>query len=289
MVDTIRISDIDDSGRLRPIDPDHAALIAQSIAQGRLEQAIRIRPTPASNKPYRLVVGGHRLYAMREFLRWTELVVGEHVIVSEQGELDAKLSEVDENLARNELNPLDRALFMAERKRIYEEMQRTLSRGGDRKSSKFKAEIKSQSLAFDFSQRFTANAAKRLGFGESTIKNALRIASRLDPEAAAMIRSTLIETNQNELLLFIDMPPEEQRMAAMVLRAGEARTTAQARVAAGLAKPVAAPDAQSVIYARSVALIEKASPATKAQIADLLWPLLDARARKAIVEKYETF
>ena len=42
--DKILIAKIDDSDRLRPIDEDHAEVIAASIAQQGLLQPIRVRP-----------------------------------------------------------------------------------------------------------------------------------------------------------------------------------------------------------------------------------------------------
>ncbi len=288
MSNTIKIAEIDDTGRIRPVDKDHAALIAASIEEsGRVENPIVVRPVDGGDKPYRLTTGAHRLEAFR-MLGLDELTIGEHVVVREQDDVEAQFSEIDENLARAELNPLDRAMFMAARKRLYVEAQRTRARGGDRKSNKFNAEIKSQTLGFDFSERFSANAAKRLGLSEETIRLAVRIAEKIDREAAAAIRGTLIETNQQELLAFIAQSPEDQRSAATLLQAGEARTVRQARIALKLdVKPT--DDLQAATLAKVTVLIEKASPGVKAKIADLLWPLLDAKTRKKIFDKYETF
>lgn len=288
MSETIKIASIDDAGRLRPVDKDHAALIAASVEQGRLEQPIIVRPVADALKPYKLTAGAHRLSALRDFLGWTELVVGEHVIVREQDTLDAELSEIDENLTRHELNALDRAFFMAERKRVYIEINRVRTQGGDRKSNKFKAEIKSKTLGFDF-ERFSANAAKRLRLSEEAVRLAVRIAEKIDRTAAATIRGTLIETNQQELLAFVDQPPDEQLKTAAALQAGEVRTVAQARAKLGFSGPVATDDPQAVILAKATVLIEKATPFTKGRLADLLWSLLDGKTRKNIFDRYETF
>ena len=143
-------------------------------------------------------------------------------------------------------------------------------------------------MAFDFSERFSANAAKRLGLSEATVKNAVKIAQKLDREAAAAIRGTIVETNQQELLAFIKQSPEVQRAAANLLHTGAAKTGQQARFALGLdAKPT--DDPQAAILAKAKVLIEKASPLTRASLADLIWPLLDAKTRKRIFAKYETF
>ncbi len=259
---TIKIAQIDDSDRLRPVDKDHAALIAASIEEGRLEQPIVVRPVPGADLPYKLTEGAHRLEAVR-MLGWTELKIGEHVIVREQSADEAKLSEIDENLARHELNPLDRALFLAERKRIYLVISQTRGRGGDRKSNKFKAEINSATCGFDFSERFSANASKRLGLSEDTITRALLIADRLDRTAAADLRGSAVETNQTELLQFIELKPAEQRKAAAAIKAGDAKTTVQAKVAIGLAKPTTT-DPQARISAALIVAWAKADKTTRA-------------------------
>jgi ParB family chromosome partitioning protein len=258
MPETIRIDAIDASGRLRQIDPDYAAFIAASIKQGGLEQAIVVRP---AGDGYKLTFGGHRLAAVK-LLGWTELKVGDQVVIRDQDDLDARLSEVDENLVRPELNALDRALFLAERKRVYEEKQRVRSRGGDRKSEKFKAEINSATCGFELSPRFTEDAAKHVGLSEDTIGRALRIASGLDREAAQALRGTRIERNQQELLAFVELEVAQQRAAAKAIASGEAKTVREARVAIGVDKEVAN-DPQGRAYAALLANWEKADAKTR--------------------------
>lgn len=264
MTKSIRIDDIDATDRLRPVDPDHVALIATSIEERGLEQPVVVRPI---GDGYKLTVGAHRLEALKA-LGWTELVIGEHVIVRAEDDLDAKISEIDENLARHELNALDRALFLAERKRLYEEKRRVNQRGGDRKSQKFKERIEGQSLSFDLSPRFTAEAAARVGLSESAVKLALRIAAGLDREAAQALRGTRAERNQQELIALIDLPPAQQRLAAKELASGGAKTVREARVAIGVDKAVEN-DEQGRVYATLLAA----------------WVKADAKTRKAFLKE----
>ena len=234
---TILIADIDATDRLRPIDIDQVELIAASIEQKGLIQPIVVRPAfpmlAAKSKSFVLIVGAHRLAAMK-LLGWTELVVGETVIVRETDELSAKIDEIDENLARHELNALDRAIFIAKRKQFYNERNEALGHGGNRKDKKFKERLKSQSLQLDFPERFTANAAKKIGLSERTIQLACRIAEKLDQEAIDAIRGTMVEDNQLELLALAALEPHQQRVATGFIKAGTARNVLQAKWAAGI-------------------------------------------------------
>jgi ParB family chromosome partitioning protein len=254
MSKTIRIDQIDASSRLRPIDPDHVAFIAASVEAVGVKHPIVVRP---AGDGYKLTIGGHRLAAFK-LLGWTELVVGDQVIVREEEEADAKISEIDENLARHELNALDRAVFLAERRRLYEEARRVASKGGDRKSEQFKA----QSLRMDFSPRFTEDVAERVGLSERTVQLALRIASGLDREAMQTLRGTRIERNQQELLALVELSAPQQVKAAKAIAEGGAKSVREARVAIGLDKEVAN-DPQGRAYAALLANWEKADAKTR--------------------------
>jgi len=239
---------------LRPIDPVYAAFIASSIEQRGVIEPIIVRP---AGNGFKLTAGGHRLEAFK-LLGWTELKVGPHVIVREEDESEARLSEIDENLVRPELSALDRAVFLAERRRIYEEQRRVAAKGGDRKSDQFK----SQSLRIDLSPRFTEDVAERVGLSERSVQLALRIAAGLDREAMASLRGTKIERNQQELLALVDLEVAQQRAASKAIAAGEVKTVREARVAIGVDKEVAN-DPQGRAYAALLANWEKADAKTR--------------------------
>ncbi len=266
MPQTISYASIDASNRKRPIDPDHATWIAASIEEkGRgaigegLEQPIKLTPR---GDGYRLVHGGHRHAAMG-LLGWSDLVIGKHVVVEEMGDLEAELAEIDENLVRRELNALDRALFLAERREIYEKINKVHGQGGDRKSDRYKESTISQTLRLGFSPRFTADVADKVGLSERAVQLALQIAEKLDRAAARRLRGTKIERNQQALLALCDLSPDEQVEAADFIASGEAKTVAEARVAIGKDKPVVA-DPQARLLATLLEAWEKASKVTRA-------------------------
>ncbi len=266
MPQTISYASIDATKRKRPIDPDHGTWIAASIEEkGRgvvgegLEQPIKVTPR---GDGYRLVHGGHRHFGIGQ-LGWRDLVVGKHVIIEEMSDLEAELAEIDENLVRRELNALDRALFLAERREIYEKINKVDRKGGDRKSDRLKEATNSQSLRIGFSPRFTAEVADKVGLSERSVHLALQIAEKLEPTTIASIRGTKIERNQQALLQLCDMPAHEQRKVAGALGAGQASTVAAARIVIGLDKPVVV-DPQTRILATLGECWERADKVTRA-------------------------
>lgn len=113
---SIPLADIDVSGRLRMVDPDHAALLAENMRQvGRLRQPVEVRERKGGG--FKLIAGGHRYRAV-EMLGWSEI----EAFVFDASDDEARLAEIDENLVRHDLNPLDRAVFLAERKALYEKL-----------------------------------------------------------------------------------------------------------------------------------------------------------------------
>jgi ParB family transcriptional regulator, chromosome partitioning protein len=225
--DKILIEAIDDSDRLRPVDADHAKIIEASIVQQGLLQPIRVRPL--GNGRFRLVIGAHRLAALKSLGR-VALTVGEEVLIAEASDYSAKVDEIDENLSRYELNALDRALFLVQRKEFYLLAHPEAAPGGDRKT---KAKIKSQTLAFDLPKGFGAQAAKKCGLSIATINQAIRLAKRLDRDAAFFLRGTKIERNQRELLAIAELEPEEQIAVARAIAEGNAKTSQQAQLMLG--------------------------------------------------------
>lgn len=268
----IRMDQIDDSDRLRPIDHDHVEVIAASIAQQGLLQPIRVRPADGG---YKLVLGAHRLAALK-LLKREELTVGEEVLIAEAGDYSAKVDEIDENLARHELNALDRAIFLAKRKEFYELANPVASRGGDRRS-------KSQSLRLDFSSRFTKAAAKKIGLSERTIQLAIEIAGALDSEAIRRLRGTKIENNQKELFALSRLSPEDQRSVAYQIGARLHKTTAQAKLALGLTNAPLVTDPEVRLYAQFIDVWSRMKPETRVKsLAEIGAELVKAPKGKAL-------
>jgi len=102
------VSEIDDSGRLRPVDAVAAQGIAASMARDGLLNPIDVCQLPGK-KGFRLVAGGHRLAAAR-LLGWQEIPA----FIRSANALDRKAREIAENFYKAGMSPIDEAHFVAE-------------------------------------------------------------------------------------------------------------------------------------------------------------------------------
>jgi ParB family transcriptional regulator, chromosome partitioning protein len=174
IVKEIALGDIEIGERVRLVDPAHVAILKESIEEHNgLILPIEVRKV---GDTYRLVSGAHRLAAFNA-LGWPKIPA---VVRRMKDNNEARLREIDENLVRHELNPLDRAMFLAERKRIYDEQHPDTKNGGDRKSAVFKRKNQSAKVAI---WSFADDTAEQTGLGKRTIYRFLDIANNLQRRA----------------------------------------------------------------------------------------------------------
>ena len=224
----IPIAAIDTAFRLRPVDDGYAALLAENIQEaGRLRQPIEVR---AGKGGFRLIAGAHRLAACKK-LEWSTVPA----FVFEATEDEARLAEIDENLVRHELNPLDRATFLYERKAIYERLNPETKAGvaGGKARQGSATEIIS----------FARDTAERVGLTDRAIRMAVQIATDLAPDVKAAVAGTEIAKTQAELLALAKLGPAEQR-AVLGMLLGDAPKAKSVReaVAQLTNRPAKAPD-----------------------------------------------
>ncbi|UTO29266.1 ParB/RepB/Spo0J family partition protein [Bartonella harrusi] len=113
--------------RIRPVDDEHAKALAQSIAREGLMNPITVRHTPnAKEGNYTLIAGAHRLRAAA-LLGFREI----DAVVVQADKENAALLEVAENLFRNELSVIDRALFVQTYRELWEKKYGEIQRGGE--------------------------------------------------------------------------------------------------------------------------------------------------------------
>eukprot|EP01037_Dinobryon_pediforme_P007633 gene7633-7697_t len=229
MFSTININEIDTRGRLRPADPAYVEALAASIEERGLDQMIKLRPIEGGN--YALVYGMHRLEAMK-LLGWAEIEKDRHFTVESLTNEAARLAEIDENLMRRELTALDRAIFLLERKRVYENMHPETAHG---KAPKGKAKKELQSLQLFLPPRFTVDAANKVGLSSRSIHLAVEIANRLDPAALDALRKTPLVDNQAALQKFAEETPENQRAIAAKMAGENISSLQDAKISLGLA------------------------------------------------------
>lgn len=245
----IDISKIDVSNRLRPINPPHVAMLAQSIADTRLRHPVEV---VVKGDRFKLIAGGHRVAAFQQ--------LGRAKIEAELFEAtvdEARLAEIDENLVRHELNPLDRAVFLAERKSLWEKLHPEAKRGGDRRSKAAQDQTEIISV-----WSFAKETAEKVGLTDRSIRLAISIATGLTAETRAAIAGTYITNRQSDLLALSKLNPAQQRkaIAGLLGEAPKWQSVAQAlqAISGRVAKPVSG-------YDRLVTAWNKATAAERRQ------------------------
>jgi len=254
---SLPIASIHIGERTRPVDDDHALAIAASMAERGLLNPITVRATPAARKgktPYTLVAGGHRLRAA-EMNQWGEI----DAIVVEADALEAQLMEISENLYRNELNKLDRAIFVLKFRELWEEKHGKITPGGDQKSKG-----NHYPLIYTPGRELSKQVQNRLGFGEETYKLVNRIGQKLDPTLRKAVRGTKAEDDQTWLLKLARLSLDDQ----MKVAAGLEHDNDVSRVFGYLKGEKQKPDADETVWNALTSAWAKASPEIRDKFLD---------------------
>ena len=203
---SIKIEDIDASERLRELRPDWVQTFAEQISAGEPLPAIEVAAKPDGK--YLLLVGAHRLAAHAK--------AGRTIIDADISDIPAldvdacRLREIKENLVRAELSVLDRAVSLAEWKRIYEAKNPLPKRGRPA------AGENADNLSGIFCSSFSKAAALALDVNERSIQRDIEIAS-IDAGVRHDIALLPIADNQAELLALSRESATRQRKIAKLL------------------------------------------------------------------------
>ncbi|OJF91732.1 chromosome partitioning protein ParB [Rhizobium sp. 58] len=205
----IRIDQIHIPERLRAVEEDQALAIAQSIVEHGLINPITVRSTPAMNKgktPYTLVAGAHRTRA--EVLN-DEVEIDAMVVEADQAE--GQLVEITENLFRNDLSVIDRAIFVQTYREVWEGKYGKVKSGPAVRANL--ALIGSEEPHSGFSQ----HVADRMGLSKRTVKRLNQIALGITPTLRKALRGTPAADNQSILLQLVKLPRETHAGMAAAL------------------------------------------------------------------------
>ncbi len=193
------------SGR-REAKPDGVKELAKSISEIGLLNPITIAAD------HTLIAGRHRLEAAK-LLGWTEI----ECTVCDVSGLLAELAEIDENIVRTNLPPIEFGDLLLRRKKIYEELHPETKHGGDRKSE----EIKIAKCKLDLAKSFVKDTAEKLGVNPSTVNRELQTAKNLTPEAKEIIRQSGTDITKTDALKLSRLAPDQQEQAATQLASGK--------------------------------------------------------------------
>lgn len=257
---SIPLADILVPDRLRAVDEDHSLAIQASIVEHGLLNPITLRQTPNGEHKYTLVAGAHRLRAITLL---DEAEIDAVVVKADANE--ALLIEIEENLFRNDLSVLDRAVFVQTYRDVWEKTRGEIKRGGDRRGgSKDQVDpLKSSPVdlvALEAANGFSKVCADRLGMSVPSIKRLNRIAQNLPREVRSAISGTSIADNQSQLLKLVKLDPEKRAKAHIAIR--EAKGDFRAAIDL-LEPPARKPDAQLQILSRLIDSWERAKPVTR--------------------------
>lgn len=251
------LSDIHIGERLRPIDPAYVEMIAASLTERGQISPIMIRRTSAKNKgatPFTLVAGGYRTSAAN-LLGWTEI----DAIIVDAGAVEAQMLEISENLYRNELNPLDRAIFVMKYRELWEEKNGKINPKGGRP-----AKQDHDDPVFAAGRQLSERVCERLGISLPSYKRISRIGQNLHPNLRQAVRGTDAETDQSALLKLAKLSADDQlRVAAALKESPDLKPVMQM-----LKGPTAEVDPQQAIFDKMAALWSKADEETQRRFLD---------------------
>ena len=108
------VADVQMGQRLRPLSEDAVGSLIAAIRGVGFTTRILVRRTRSGDV---LVDGGHRFEAVRR-LEWENVPA----LVVRCNDKEAALLEADANLVGADLTPLDLSVFLAARRRVYQEM-----------------------------------------------------------------------------------------------------------------------------------------------------------------------
>lgn len=215
----IRVDQIHVADRIRPVGDDIALAVGASMAERGLINPITVRSTPAANggrTPYSLVAGATRLRGA-ELIGWEEI---DAIVVSVDA-VEAQMVEVSENLYRNDLSALDRAIFVLKFRELWEEKNGKIDRASNLKvGTKLPKGHDGPSGIFAPGRELSSEVQERLGFGERTYKRVNSIGQNLRPELRQALRGTPAEHDQSKLLKLAKLEPVLQRKIAAGLKEG---------------------------------------------------------------------
>ena len=194
----LELDRIDLGKRLRTVAGATVQYLAESMKVHGLQYPIQVR---MDGDRYALVSGAHRLQAARH-LAWPHI---EAFVLDMLDNDTLALLEIDENLMRAELNPLDRGVFLARRKEIYERLYPETRRGGDRRSDTWQEQNDNGSR-----RGFVAETASFSPFSPYTIRRGLHIGEKIAPELREELAMTAIAHREGDLFTISGMDHEEQ-------------------------------------------------------------------------------
>ena len=173
----LAVTDIEVGERLRPVSEAGVEALMASIAElGHMKDPVHVRKVKHRGGAYVLMAGAHRLTAAQR-LGWQTI----KVTCWSCNDDFARLMEIDDNLAGAELTALDTAVFLAERKRVFEKLHPEMAVGG------FRGNQHTGNLVPDIVS-FTNSTAEKFGLTDRHVRRLILAGSALAGDEVSRLR-----------------------------------------------------------------------------------------------------
>lgn len=244
--------------RLRAVEEEHALAISQSIVEHGLLNPVTVRSTPnAKGGSYTLVAGAHRMRAM-QLLDEAEI----DATIVEADKHEAQLIEITENIFRNELSVIDRAVFLGTYREVWEQKHGKVEAGRPGNSANLALLLEQEAEEGGFSR----HVADRMGLSRRAYFRLNKIAQSLHQDVRQAVRGTPIADNQQALIKLAKLEPSKQRQAAIALR--DEPDVKRALSLISDAPAIVATNPEAVLLSKLIDAWRRASPATRQEFRD---------------------
>lgn len=217
--DRVAVAEIVVKDRLRPVSEAAVESLIESITDlGVMKDAIHVRQKGGK---LILIAGAHRLAAAK-LLGWETIPAKVWTEVSDDW---ARLMEVDDNLAGAELNPLDTALFLASRKRLYEKLypDTKAATGADLVAKRWHTADTMSAVSF------AAATAEKFGISERHVRRLVAAGEALGVDGARLHAARVQLTLKDMLELSKIKGPTERYAVVDALLQGRSTKVSDAR------------------------------------------------------------
>lgn len=255
----IKTAEIETAGievghRLRPVSAAQVEALCASIRElGRITDPVHVRRAGRKDGRLVLIAGAHRVAAAAALGLET---VPAHVWDCPDDW--ARLLEIDDNLAHGELSPLDRAVFLAQRKETYERLHPEARHGGDRKSLDWHEKNQTDMMSF------CSATADQFGLTARHVRRLVSAGLALGPDQVALLRAAPRRVTLQDLQTLARIHNAAERHEVVrALSEGRERTATKAWKAARFPVPGRPEDATEAAHRKLIELFDRAPMAAK--------------------------
>lgn len=242
MIGLVPVTEIDAKNRLRPVSEAGVEALKASIIETRvMKDAIHVRRKKGGALV--LIAGAHRLEAARQ-LGWAEIEAKVWVDVTDDW---SRLMEIDDNLAGAEMGPLDTAVFLAERKAVYERLhpETKATTGAELVARRWNTADTMSVVSF------AKVTAEKFGISDRHVRRLVEIGSTLSSDEVRWLRASPAPVRLNDLQALAKIGDQRERSQVCIRLSNGAKSAADAwrahRAEAGDEAPVKDPVEEAFI------------------------------------------